>query len=401
MENTDMIPKLKYGPYSPSRLDTAICGYAFYRQYVDPNKVKKKQGSVPQDRGSAVHEVFEQITKRFIADKNPHIDGREVSSWVSEAIQKYPVAYTETRDILQMAKMYINKPPPVITSDAQTELRLAVKWDGTKFSECDYDDPDAFGRGRADIFMISDDTTSALVYDHKTQPNIEPADTFQLGFYAWVIFNTYPFLKEIKTVLHFARYAYYSEEYVWTREQLKEIEDEICTRVHIIENRPTWDATPHKNCQYCDYMLECPALKECLEVSENGSVRVNMTNFKMLGDLNKAVKFAGLLTVLEETIKRVKGGLREYVETTGPVAIPGRVYEFRPEESVNWDKVNKTLKPSIYAIFNKHGIDPREFMGFSQTFSKSVWMMDKPDLVQELSAALPKKVSTEFKGHTV
>jgi hypothetical protein len=301
-----------------------------------------------------------------------------------------------------MAKLYIRKPPPLLTADAQTELRLAVKWGGTDFVECDYEDPDAFGRGRADIFMLSDDTTSALVYDHKTQPNIEPADTFQLGFYAWVILKTYPFLENVKTVLHFTRFGHYSEEYVWTREQLCEVEDEICTRVHMIENRTSWDPVPYKNCQYCPFMLECPVLREYIEVSDNGTVRVNMRDFAILGDLNKAVKMAGLVTVAEEVVKSAKDSLREYVKNTGPIAIPGKVYEFRgEEEEVNWDKVNKSLRPVLYKVFEKHGVDPREFMGFSQTFSKPIWMIDKPDLVNEVASLVPKKVATKFTGYKV
>lgn len=396
-----MIPKLQYGPYSPSRLETATCGYAFRKQYIDNRGHKRTVGSLPQERGSAVHEVLEKITQRLTEDRNAHFDKRELIAWVSEATNKYPVAYQDTRDILEMVKLYIAKPPPVLTSDAQTELRLAVKWGEKDFVACDYDDPDAFARGRADIFMISDDTTSALVYDHKTQPNIEPADTFQLGFYAWVILKTYPFLDDVKTILHFTRYGYYSEEHVWTRDQLQDIEDEICTRIHNIENRVAWEPVPYKNCQYCPFLLQCPAMKEFIEVMENGTYRVNMNDFNIIGDTQKAVKIAGLVTIVEEVSKNAKHALREYVKKTGPVAIPGRVYEFRAEEEVNWDKVNRTMKPALYEIFNKHGVDPREFMGFNQTFSKSLWMVDNPNLMKEVSSLIPRKVTTEFRGHKV
>jgi hypothetical protein len=248
--------------------------------------------------------------------------------------------------------------------------------------------------------MLSDDTTSALIYDHKTQMNIEPADTFQLGFYAWVIFNTYPFLDEIKTVLHFVRFGYYSDEHVWTRKDLQDIEDELLTRIQIVENRTEWGPTPHKNCQYCPFMTSCPKFEEFIEVFDNGCYRVKKDNLHILGSLEKAIQVAGFINILEEALSCAKESLRGYVKASGPVAIPGKVYEFRGDESVNWDKVNK-MKEDVYKVFEKHGVDPRRFMGFSQTFSKSVWVADKEELVRELSALLPKKVSTEFRGYKI
>ena len=103
-----------------------------------------------------------------------------------------------------MCHRYINRPPAILTTDAETELRFAVKFElddagnvvtyedpritrhykipgkfdvegnqvweerpviRPKIVPCDYNDPDALARGRADIMMISDDTTYAMVYD--------------------------------------------------------------------------------------------------------------------------------------------------------------------------------------------------------------------------------------------
>jgi len=402
------VAKLKYGPYSPSRLDTGICGYAFHKQYVDPErKNRPRVENLPQARGSAVHEVFELITQTMIKDPNHIFDEKAVRNWVVEAVKRHPVAYEEVGPILEMSKLYINRPPATLVSDAEVELKVAtkaVKENGQiKFVACDYDDPDAFGRGKADVLMISDDTTEALIYDHKTQPNVEEADTFQLGFYAWVILKTYPFLERISTVLHFARYGMYSQPVVWTREQLEEIEDEIITRVSIIEDRQDWGPVPHSKCQYCPLLSECPAMEDFLNVDPStGQVTVKPENYKILGQTGKAVQLAGVLNVMEEAVKTIKGELRQYVKQSGsPVAIPGKIFGYQAKEEIHWDKLNKSgdLRNKAYEIFEKNEIDPRDHMGFSQTFTKDVWLHSNEELVKELSALFPRRVKSEFKGY--
>ena len=412
--------KFQYGPYSPSRLDTAACGYAFHKQYIDPARKRAPEG-LAQARGSAVHEVFEKITKRMIENPNAIFAETELREWITQATTNHPSAYQEIGDVLGMVKLYLRKPPAMLTTDAGIELRLAIKFkkdeagnvetyqDTTLFEgqsvtrpvfvECDYEDPEAAARGRADIMLISDDTTKAIVYDHKTQPNVEEADTFQMGFYAWVISRIHPFLNEISTILHFARYGIYSEPYVWTARDLYKIEDEFLTRASIIENRTSWDAIPHKNCQYCPYKAECPAVAEFVQVDENGNVRVLANNLRILGDTNKAVKLAGLTNVLEEVVSSAKEELREHVKMSGPIAIPGKIFEYRGTEGINWDSVNKKLRGEAYAIFEKHGVDPKQFMSFNQTASKGVWLTENEALVKELAELFPRKTETKFAGY--
>lgn len=392
--------QLKYGPYSPSRLETATCGHSFYRQYVDPERANRpKIEGVAQARGSAVHEIYEKITERFCSGADPVFSDDEVRQWVTEAVGRHPPAYAEVAEIIDMAQRYIRRPPKVLVADASIELKLAVKLVNGRFEECDYLDPEAFARGKADIMMISDDTTTALVYDHKTQPNVEAADTFQLGFYAWVIWKMHPYLSRIETVLHFARYGTYSEPFVWTTEDLMKIEDEILTRVSIIESRQSWEATPNKMCQYCPFIAECPAMQEFIYMDDGGMVRPMPQNYKILGSTEKAVKLAGALNVFEDIVKQVKAELKDHVEMYGPIAIPGKIYRFSGKEGINWAGVNKSLREATYAVFEKYGVDPKSFMSFNQTASSHVWLLENEGLIKELSALFPRKTETEFRGY--
>lgn len=396
--------KLKHGPYSPSRLDTGLCPDSFYAQYVDPNRSKVKMENLPQARGSAVHEVLEIITKRFCTNPEAVFTEAEIRAWVLDAIRRHPAAMAETEEIFKMARLYIMKPPALITADAETELRLAIKWSDEKndFVECDYDDPGAFARGRADIMVISDDTTFAIVYDHKTQPNFEEADTFQLGFYAWVISKIYPFLEEIRTVLHLSRYGAYSDAHIWTKEELKQVEDAVITRVMVLESLETWEPVAHSKCMYCPKLASCAKWADIVEVFPDGQVRSKLGSFEIF-DTNKAVHAAELLTVIEEAAKGLKKNLKNYVEQTSAIAIPGKVYDFQAEEKINWDKVNKVQRQQVYGIFEKYDIDPKKYMSFNQTTTPFVWVAegDNTAFVQELSLALPRKTSTTFEGRKV
>lgn len=394
--------KLKYGPYSPSRLDTATCGYAFHKQYIDPNRPERKYESLPQARGSAVHEVLARITQELLKGNSVFTDDK-IREWVAEAIALHPAAAEETKEILQMARLYLLNPPDPLAPDAEVEQSLAVRWENGEFVECDYSDPTAFARGRADIKMISEDLTHAIIFDHKTQPNMEDADTFQLGFYAWVIFKTHPFLQEIKTVLHFARYGKYSQPYIWKREELAEIEDELLTRIMINEARTDWSATPNKHCQYCPFIAECPAMEQYLERDDEGRLKPKKTSIKILGDTNKAVEIAGALNVLENLMSEMKKELRSHVEfSKSPIAIPGVRYGFVVKENViDWDYANRHQREEMYRIFEKYKVDPRHFMGFSQTFSSKIWQAEKPRLAEELNAVLKRETKTEFRARKV
>lgn len=413
--------KLKYGPYSPSRLETATCPYSFYRQYIDTERRVRRVEGLPQARGSAVHEVFEEMTARMkesLPFNRPFVISDEgIFAMVREAVIRHPAAYPEVKQIMDMAKRYAISPPPVLTEDSEIELRLAVKFGPKGFEECGYDDPEAALRGRADIMVMSDDIDKVYLYDHKTQPNMEAADTFQLGIYALVISKVYPALHEIHTILHFARYGTYSRDCVWVKNHeirqrlvdtgtydpnyvlsLTDIEEEVLARMSIIEGTQDWhSAIPHKNCQYCPVVTECPAVKEVVEFTGEGIPLVR--DFHIRRDSSQAVKVAGYLNIFEDIVKSLKEDLKEHVEFSGaPIAIPGKIYCFRTSEAVDWDCVNRRLKNKAYDIFDKYGIDPRQFMSFNQTASKGIWMIGNEELVKELSQLFPIKKTTEFRG---
>ena len=395
---------MRFNPYSPSRLDVATCGYSFFNEYAQAERIKRE--SIPSARGSVVHEVLEIITKEMLAGRVA-FDPNVVRKYISDSVTRHPAAYAQMSEIIGMVNLYINKPIPFPWKDIRTEQKLAVKkapatslltigegeWD-----ECHYDDPAAIVRGRIDIMCVSDDGLSAIIYDHKTQFNPEDADTFQMGVYAWMTWRTYPFLKSISTVMHFPRWGCYSEMFTWTPEMLLNVENELLAKIDVIESRQEWGATGHKGCNYCHFIATCPLVRQYIELDEAGGYRVKDDNFKILGSTHKAVKLAELKNIIDVMGSRINDELRAHVEFSGPVAIPGVIFEYRGEEKIDYDYASKKQKAEFIKICQEHGEDPFVHMGITATHSKSIWKSGKEELVKALSKLFKRKTATTFKG---
>lgn len=398
---------VRYGPYSHHRLDVATCGFAFYHRYVNKKSRLKPldDRSVASDRGSAAHEVLEQITNSYQKDRTYKLNDQTLAHWVNLAVNKYPKAYPEAGGILEMAQRYAHNPPP-LSNEAKTEQWVAVKVEDGRLVEClDYEEDKALMRGRIDIFDMSDDQTSVTIYDHKTQPNIETADTFQMGIYAWMVKVCNPFIEEVRTVLHFARYDRYSQPVVWDTKALQQIELEVMLRINIIESRHEWHATPYSGCQYCPFLPKCPVNEDVYSVDNQGRPQVDQSTFRILGSTEKAVQLAQRSRVFRESDKMITDELKEFAKFSGSgVATGDLLYDFHVgKPRPDWDRVNKdpALRAKVIASLVKHREDPYRWMGFSATFTDKLWWTPNKALYNELKGLIPDKQETRFEGKKV
>jgi len=403
---------MKYAPYSSSRLDSATCGYLFYHTYVEPRVDRKKIRSLPQDRGSAVHEILEYMAKAYKKDINHPFftvpaetryakpkPTEEMQKAIQDAVNLYPASYQQIDVLESCAATFARRRLDIIDEETGVELMLAVKREGDTFVQCDFDDKKAIMRGKIDLLFFSDDAKGATIVDHKTQMNIEQADTFQMGVYAWLTSKCHPWLEEIESSLYFAQFGVHSEPVVWDKEDLARMEGEILSRIDIVESRTNWDPCPNHNCQYCDLVAECPALTNLVEVDkEKGFVMIKDDNVAILGDTNKAVYIAQMIKVLETYVNAARKTLRDHVKEFGPISIPGTLYEHRPKTEVDWKKANK-IRWDLKKLLVDNGIDPVEYMGFSATFSKDLALIDNDKLRKEIFDKIPTKTSTTFKGY--
>lgn len=390
--------KLQYGPYSPSRLETAICGYAFKKQYID-KETKRRQNAdgLAAARGSVVHEVFESMNKQMMGGDYA-FDPNIVRKWVADGINKYPAAYEDTEMIMDCVNKYANNPPQNLPEDAEIEKSLALDM---TMQECDYASSEALIRGRADLLWFDDDFRVHIL-DYKTQPNIEEADTFQMGIYALTMARHYN-LKEAYTSIYFARYGKYSKEHLWTEEDLSTIEQTLLARIETIENRTSWTPTPHNGCQYCPFRTECPVYEDNFEVNQVSDtqtvVKVTDTDvFNVHNDIYRAQNLAGILVQLDELTKLGKKNLQTFIKKyEQPVVSGNKAFMYKPKEDFDWHYINKNNKHEVVATLNKYGVDATRYANFSKSSFTPVFLMeDKEEMFKELQGCLPKKVSTTF-----
>ena len=172
---------MKYGPYSSSRLDSATCGYLFYHTYVNPRIDRKKIRSLPQDRGSAVHDILEYMTNKykeninypfFTVPTDNKLDKptptKEMITVIQNAVNKYPASFEQVDVLENCAIRYARRRPDNVDEETGVECMLAVKRDGDKLVQADFADPEAIMRGKIDLLFFSDDAKGAkIIRDHR------------------------------------------------------------------------------------------------------------------------------------------------------------------------------------------------------------------------------------------
>lgn len=337
---------MKYGPYSPSRLDVANCPYRFKREYI--KKDVQDKGSEASSRGRAVHKILEWITLAWVHKRQ--IDPR----WVNLVIDKNPLRDPENLQFVRdAAANYMNSAFPYpFETVVGVEEKVAVDIEG---KSCEYDSPNAVLRGIIDILTINGE--DAIIVDHKTQRNVESANTFQQGCYARMVKAAYPYLKTVTSVLHFVapELNFYSEPYTWSDQELEDNRLDCERFIAMAENidPETMEACPGWSCRYCPVILECP---EAARFTEDGKI----AKPGVIKDMDDAMMYAASLAFLEQYYDLVAKPLRDYCKRVGPVCLPSLVCEYRMSDSYNAKN-----KPGIEGVLRKYKIDPNKYTVFN------------------------------------
>lgn len=340
--------KVKYGPYSPSRIDTGACPKRFYHEYIA--KDIGDTSNAASRRGNVIHETFEEITKGWLEEKP--LSWKEVEEIIQKKIAEYKVIEEDAIETsFRAADAYMNNAPANLEHITGTEEHLALTWKDGEWVECDWNDPECVVRGKIDLLQI--DGTRATIIDHKTQFNYELADTFQMKFYAWMVQKFYPFVTEINTVLHLARpeLNFYTSPVRWELNDLSMIESLIMGRIRGIESLEEFPAIPSDHCKYCSLKLDCPVLDE----AKKKSIRLNKIKKGPILSASEAQDVAGMVLVMEEALKVLKKNLQTFNKEIGPVVVNGR--EFGYKASRGW-KVKKEKEHDLYDFLEKSGLDP-------------------------------------------
>ena len=384
--------QVKYGPYSPSRLEVANCPHRFKLQYM--SKEIKDEGSLPAKRGNVVHETFEEITKGWLFDKPLNWD--QVTEILTKKMAHYLLTNEEDqKTCIGASRCYMLNPPHNLDTVLGTEEQIAVKWTGGVWVKCAWDDPAACKRGKIDLLMIDDDNIATII-DHKTQLFVQDADTFQMGFYACLVKSAYPYIEGIRTILHFCHpdLDFYSKPTFWDPEALADVETRTKIAIGIAENMGDFPAIPNHHCQYCPIKMECPKL---LEIRKRKPVLKKAKKGPLLS-AKEAQEHAEAVTVLEENQKVMKSSLRTFVKEVGAVQIAGLEYAMIPSASY---VVPLEKKKGLIEKLGEFGQDPYAYLDFSGTNLKKLWKVLTKEQLEIIGEYLEPKKTTSFRSRKV
>lgn len=132
-----------------------------------------------------------------------------------------------------------------------TEYEMAVRRD---FTPCDFDAPDRWWRGIADLVVIGgEDRERALLVDYKTGRNIRYADENQLHVLAAALFTHFPQLKYVYGALFFVNLGE-AVTRSFTRPVANELWRSWEVRLKAIEaahESGVWNPKPSPLCRFC------------------------------------------------------------------------------------------------------------------------------------------------------
>ena len=390
--------QIEYGPYSPSRIEVSSCPHRFYREYIAKDVEEDK--SKAANRGTVVHEMLEIITRGWINDTP--LKGSDVQKILPEKLAEHLITNAEDRkDIMRIVNAYIQNPPEGINDIVGTEENLALKFNQIgdnewELRECDWDDPNCFVRGKIDILQIKDNV--ATIIDHKTQLYIpKNLGTFQMGFYAWLVKKFYPFVKEVKTVLHFCHYNLntYRGPFTWTEEDLNYIESEMMVAIKTIESIEEFKEIAGQYCVYCPVKSECPRLRK---IAEKKMAIKKAKNGPLLS-AKMAQEHASAYHIMEENRKVMQSQLKDFTGEIGPVVIPGMEYGYKVSEGYEVPVENKK---KLFDLLSRLGVDVWKYLNYDiKGLGKDVWKKVGESNLEEIKKLLVPTKKTKFGGRKV
>jgi len=436
--------KLKYGPYSASKLLMAKCPSRFESKFIHKDVVVGD--SVAAAKGSAIHSIFEKITAVHIKNKMEstavYPTAAEVESWVSEAIGKFPAALGHAELIHRSAMKYMAHPNVLLSRATTTEKKVALAlYEEETFIDdvapkrilrlIPYEgeaergqNPDAFFCVAMDQLSVDEEIKTVTVVDHKTTPNTRYSEEFdfQMGCYAWVASLLYPNYK-IRTQIHYCHpeLDHYAYPKTWEKDDLQWIRDQIFGQVMAIESYQEYPAVSGSGCDYCHMSNSCTLVRKLREQNERADMNLTINSFD---DYKRVAEY---LVPLKKLTEMVNDKLKDAASIYAPlgVSLPGVFIGDKVSEKVDWadseDKLKVELEradaviadptveeavkekyrqlkevKNLSGLMEANGIDPDAYRAWKGDKLKMLYKADRPKMMEFLNYFLVKEKSTRF-----
>lgn len=135
--------------------------------------------------------------------------------------------------------------------DKHCEIKLAVRKTDGGYEPCEFDSPEAWWRGIADLLILNGD--KATVIDYKTGKNTRYADVKQLDLLAAGVFTHYPEVMRIKSAL-----AYVVTNDLIRKHHVRDLRGEYFSvfdneleRLAACHENGVWNAKTGPLCRFC------------------------------------------------------------------------------------------------------------------------------------------------------
>ena len=140
--------------------------------------------------------------------------------------------------------------------EKRTEMKVALRKEGTEFSPCSFFDKEVWYRGIIDLLIINGERAHLL--DYKTGKNAKYADMKQLDLMAGAVFVHYPQVQEIKSGLLYVVSNEFPKK-VHVREKLGEylsVFDDQLERLNAAMEHGVFNPKSGPLCGWCP-VVEC------------------------------------------------------------------------------------------------------------------------------------------------
>ena len=136
------------------------------------------------------------------------------------------------------------------------ELKMGIKKVDDKLVACEFDDPDYWWHGIADLLII--DGYKAYSMDYKSSKNARYADPKQLDLVAYAIFLHFPEVKVVKSALAFVVSGEFvkKEHLVTERSDYIKVFDRELEQLADAHECGVWNAKTSPLCKFCP-VLKC------------------------------------------------------------------------------------------------------------------------------------------------
>lgn len=237
--------------------------------------------------------------------------------------------------------------------------------------------------GVLDRYDIDHNTMIADIYDfksdHRLRSQTELNHDPQIKAYCMTLKERFPQLQGFRmhlVPLRFPRYRPFPIEV--TLAQVEETKHIILALIEAQEAETRWKETPGDRCEWCAYVLDCPAGKRRLRTEINTP--------------EQARAIAADLITTQARAKALQGRLRTFAAENGPIDVNGMAVGYFTRESSPF--VPPESRADLWRRLEAMHLNPMDYFGMNGEATKA--LMRDPDVASVIDPLLVTSTSTAW-----